>query len=803
MKSPLQTLFSRPGQEFLLTLGAMLWLVWLGWGFGGADWLRGGENRYQRDRELQVELLPEARRADWLGGICGRFGEWLPAEDRAVCRGLGPSGLIAALLTRWGGVTSAEAPTAAKPMSDEARRRVREALPEMAAAHEALLKGWFEPLAATEQERAEREQHAAEGFVEEGWEDEFRNAGEQTRAYREAYRLEIRGGRAFPKPLECTWAYLARRVEAPGAAGEAPSITALAGLAALLDGRAERLPAGRFWAGAGWDAREARLGCSGSPQDQAREGAALVRSARASAGNAAKAAAVQDILPMARWCMAAWALAGLLVLALGRRGGRLNRVLFVSLLIWAVAAAGTRPHLEWFGGAHWAWLAGGWKAPLMLALAALAALYLPGKRAIPPAAPSSALGYPGFVLFAGLGWWLLLDLSATGHVDNRFQGLYQQGHVFAAFLLVSLVPALRAPLAEAGLKAASFWPLAAAGETRRAWVFWGLGLLAAAVLLGLVWAVLRGHRQLTSEIFRFLLVVGLAWVLLARADRLVSPWLIFPPRPGERWPRLGAWWRALPYRLKLAAPLFPLLLLVFGGLLATDDKGPLLVVLYAAAVFVGVGVALPMSRWIGWPLGIAGGMAALGVYVWGVSFALLRYGGLLGARIRERVESAQQPFLASNDQMAHVLWFQEAAADAGGFGFGAVPWCGEIAGACRGVPPQIQSDYIFTALLGVFGPWAWGILALCGVWLWRVARSHPAATSGRVDADDPGQAWLSWMALCWVGLSLTQMAVTVAGNLCWLPLTGITFPFVSYGSWSLLANALFLGLALNLNRRAP
>jgi len=57
------------------------------------------------------------------------------------------------------------------------------------------------------------------------------------------------------------------------------------------------------------------------------------------------------------------------------------------------------------------------------------------------------------------------------------------------------------------------------------------------------------------------------------------------------------------------------------------------------------------------------------------------------------------------------------------------------------------------------------------------------------------------MALCWAALTLAQVAVTVAGNLGWLPLTGITFPFLSYGAWSLLANALFLGLSLHLHRR--
>ncbi len=93
------------------------------------------------------------------------------------------------------------------------------------------------------------------------------------------------------------------------------------------------------------------------------------------------------------------------------------------------------------------------------------------------------------------------------------------------------------------------------------------------------------------------------------------------------------------------------------------------------------------------------------------------------------------------------------------------------------------------------------LLALFVFWLWRLARAHPAVTSGRVEADGLDQAWLSWMTLCWVGLTLAQMAITVAGNQGWLPLTGITFPFISFGLSSLLVNALFLGLSLHLHRR--
>ena len=40
------------------------------------------------------------------------------------------------------------------------------------------------------------------------------------------------------------------------------------------------------------------------------------------------------------------------------------------------------------------------------------------------------------------------------------------------------------------------------------------------------------------------------------------------------------------------------------------------------------------------------------------------------------------------------------------------------------------------------------------------------------------------------------------GDVGWLPLTGITFPFASFGAWSLLVNTFFLSLAISLPRNA-
>jgi hypothetical protein len=110
-------------------------------------------------------------------------------------------------------------------------------------------------------------------------------------------------------------------------------------------------------------------------------------------------------------------------------------------------------------------------------------------------------------------------------------------------------------------------------------------------------------------------------------------------------------------------------------------------------------------------------------------------------------------------------------------------------------------------MVGVFGAYAaWGLSLGAALWLHRLIRHHGRVTRGeprfvasadRVAYD--GQALLSWISVGWVVLTLCQLAVTVAGNLAVLPLTGVTFPFVSYGMTSLLVNLSFLAMCLNVD----
>jgi cell division protein FtsW (lipid II flippase) len=56
-----------------------------------------------------------------------------------------------------------------------------------------------------------------------------------------------------------------------------------------------------------------------------------------------------------------------------------------------------------------------------------------------------------------------------------------------------------------------------------------------------------------------------------------------------------------------------------------------------------------------------------------------------------------------------------------------------------------------------------------------------------------------------VGLTTSiglQTLIIVAGNAKLIPLTGITFPFVSYGGSSILASFLIIGLLLSISHRS-
>jgi cell division protein FtsW (lipid II flippase) len=107
--------------------------------------------------------------------------------------------------------------------------------------------------------------------------------------------------------------------------------------------------------------------------------------------------------------------------------------------------------------------------------------------------------------------------------------------------------------------------------------------------------------------------------------------------------------------------------------------------------------------------------------------------------------------------------------------------------------PAIETDFIFTAIaeeLGLVG--AFALLALFAAFVIRGLRVAILAH------DD-------FSSLLAVGLTTSlglQTLIIVAGNAKLIPLTGITFPFVSYGGSSLLASFVAVGLLLSISHRS-
>ncbi|HEY3375493.1 MAG TPA: FtsW/RodA/SpoVE family cell cycle protein [Candidatus Aquicultor sp.] len=107
--------------------------------------------------------------------------------------------------------------------------------------------------------------------------------------------------------------------------------------------------------------------------------------------------------------------------------------------------------------------------------------------------------------------------------------------------------------------------------------------------------------------------------------------------------------------------------------------------------------------------------------------------------------------------------------------------------------PAVQTDFIFSAVAEELG--LLGGLAVIVMYLLFVARGLKAAL---VAHDDFGR-------LVAVGLSCVfglQAFSIIGGVTKFIPLTGVTLPFMSYGGSSILMNFILLGLLLTISARA-
>lgn len=104
--------------------------------------------------------------------------------------------------------------------------------------------------------------------------------------------------------------------------------------------------------------------------------------------------------------------------------------------------------------------------------------------------------------------------------------------------------------------------------------------------------------------------------------------------------------------------------------------------------------------------------------------------------------------------------------------------------------PVAQSDMVFTALGEEFG--LAGLFAILGIYLLIIYRGFRIA----IEASDEFNQLL---AAGLTSIFAIQSIIIVAGNMKFLPLTGIPLPFLSYGGSSIIANFIIIGILMRIS----
>lgn len=104
--------------------------------------------------------------------------------------------------------------------------------------------------------------------------------------------------------------------------------------------------------------------------------------------------------------------------------------------------------------------------------------------------------------------------------------------------------------------------------------------------------------------------------------------------------------------------------------------------------------------------------------------------------------------------------------------------------------PVVQSDMIFTQIGEELG--LAGLFAIIGLYLLILYRGYRIA----IEASD---GFNQLLAAGLTSIFAIQALVIIAGNMKFLPLTGLPLPFLSYGGSSIIANYIIIGILLRIS----
>lgn len=409
-----------------------------------------------------------------------------------------------------------------------------------------------------------------------------------------------------------------------------------------------------------------------------------------------------------------------------------------------------------------------------------------------PATVAQALLWPAFALLAGMSWLALADFAAGADPKAQYLAIRGAQGLLLATLSGLLTTVCRTPIARQTLRLAQ-WLSGALGDRRRWPVFIGglllvialglLGRLRAATWFGLV--IGFGQPHLSGELLRALALLSIAWVGY----------------------RSGEWSDGIRWRFLTVAHGLVLL-----GLWLSKDGGPALVIGLLALLWLAswplkkrLAVDRPVRRRMAAALALLLVVGTVALWRSALHDFLPNFSPLAAARDGDR----QHPETGRRDDMLRIQWLM-AAAPAGGFGPGRVPWCGAAAQlgekACLkdaalrdGAPLQTPEDFAVALWVSYYGaPLTWiGLGVLAGWLLALVLAASPAhwPRPGRFTADDMNAHLLFWLvAVAALGL-LAQTLIALGGSLRWSLLSGLPLPLMAYGKTSLIVAAAWMGLA--------
>lgn len=226
-------------------------------------------------------------------------------------------------------------------------------------------------------------------------------------------------------------------------------------------------------------------------------------------------------------------------------------------------------------------------------------------------------------------------------------------------------------------------------------------------------------------------------------------------------------WRGKNIILSLLAVGAPVALVMFH-----PDLGSALIILAIwAGIFLSSGIHVRRF------LGGAALAAVAGVLLW--NFALAPY---QKARVTGFLFPERDPLGASYN----VIQSKIAIGSAGFLGKG----FGGSTQARLGFLPAAHNDFLFAAFVEEWG--AAGALILLGAFFVFLVR---ILTIGARARDN----FSRFIAIGATSLFLTQFFVNTGSNVGLLPVTGLTFPFLSYGGSSLLTSALLVGILQHIH----